>query len=192
MISMIFKLSKRENWTPELIWVHRTRLLIGFCLGWLVSDKHIICRKANAHGTVGGWVPGHGGDVYWVKQGKDVACYGYKEIEFEDWLTWLSVNLIWTVWDIKNLPRRILNYNKQKPPMVGPGRVSINLNDYVYVKVTDAGKKMLPSWVHEKDGYTEMQIHEFCHVFGPHLANGFDHPFQSLNIEFNKGDLEEA
>ena len=41
------KLSKRENWTDELIYVHRTRILIGVVLGliygllfgWLIFGR---------------------------------------------------------------------------------------------------------------------------------------------------------
>jgi len=31
------KLGKRENWTDELTYVHKTRLIIGFILGFVIG-----------------------------------------------------------------------------------------------------------------------------------------------------------
>ena len=31
------KLQDRKNWTPELIYVHRTRLILGFIIGLIVG-----------------------------------------------------------------------------------------------------------------------------------------------------------
>ncbi len=36
-IEITHKLSKKENWTEELIYVHRTRLLLGVILGIIVG-----------------------------------------------------------------------------------------------------------------------------------------------------------
>ena len=34
---IVEELSHRDNWTDKLIWVHVTRLLIGFFLGFLLG-----------------------------------------------------------------------------------------------------------------------------------------------------------
>jgi len=36
------KLSKRKNWTDELIYVHRTRLIFGFLLGLIIGSLSTI------------------------------------------------------------------------------------------------------------------------------------------------------
>ena len=35
--------------------------------GMIIAQKHLDARQPNKEGTVSGYVPGHGGDVYWVK-----------------------------------------------------------------------------------------------------------------------------
>jgi len=37
------------------------------CDGFLVNEKHILCRKKSTNGIYSGWVPGAGGDLWWVK-----------------------------------------------------------------------------------------------------------------------------
>lgn len=51
--------------------------------GLLVAPKHIEARKPNAPGVIDGVVGGHGGDVYWVRHGQDVAAYSFSEFELE-------------------------------------------------------------------------------------------------------------
>jgi len=36
-------LSKKENWTPELIWVHRTRFILGVILGFCMGFSLCYC-----------------------------------------------------------------------------------------------------------------------------------------------------
>jgi hypothetical protein len=52
---------------------------------FFVKEKNIITRKPNTIGTYYGYVPGAGGDVWWVKhEDETVAAYGYYEVEFYD------------------------------------------------------------------------------------------------------------
>lgn len=51
--------------------------------GMMVSPRHIECRRPSAKGTVRGWVPGHGGDVWWVEhEDGTVGAYCFNELEF--------------------------------------------------------------------------------------------------------------
>ena len=49
----------------------------------LINPRHLECRKAGITGTVKGYVPGHGGDVWWVAHddSDDVGAYCYTELE---------------------------------------------------------------------------------------------------------------
>jgi hypothetical protein len=40
---------------------------LGSTIGMLINEKHLSVRKAGTTGTITRWVPGHGGDVWWVK-----------------------------------------------------------------------------------------------------------------------------
>lgn len=53
--------------------------------GFLVHKKHIDARKPDIYGYIGGWVPGHGGDVQWVIQDKHkIGCYRNNELILQD------------------------------------------------------------------------------------------------------------
>ena len=51
--------------------------------GFLIKEKHLNCRRIGVTGTVDGWVPGHGGDVWWVKHegNNEVGAYCFTEFE---------------------------------------------------------------------------------------------------------------
>jgi hypothetical protein len=49
--------------------------------GMLIHSKHLAIRQLGKEGTVEGYVPGHGGDVWWVRQDNGVAAYAFREIE---------------------------------------------------------------------------------------------------------------
>ena len=61
-------------------------------LGMLVAERHLHGRKPNALGIITGYVPGHGGDCWWVRHAEGpssanpspVAAYTYTEFEFTD------------------------------------------------------------------------------------------------------------
>ena len=49
--------------------------------GFLVQGKHIDARVPNTIGTYIGWVPGAGGDVWWIKhEDGSVGAYEYTEL----------------------------------------------------------------------------------------------------------------
>lgn len=51
--------------------------------GVLIHHKHLVVRRAGVTGTVTGYVPGHGGDVWWVKHddSDDTGAYSLTELE---------------------------------------------------------------------------------------------------------------
>jgi len=53
--------------------------------GFLVQPKHMSVRRAGETVTMKGWVPGHGGDVWWCKHDNgDVGAYCFTELEFAE------------------------------------------------------------------------------------------------------------
>lgn len=60
----------------------RTHAVLESTGGFLIKQQHLDCRVPNTEGEILGYVPGHGGDVYWVQHANgDVAAYGYPEFE---------------------------------------------------------------------------------------------------------------
>ena len=48
----------------------------------LIKPQYLDARSPNALGVIAGCVPGHGGDIYWVKHpGGTVAAYCWSEFE---------------------------------------------------------------------------------------------------------------
>jgi len=70
----------------------RTHKELGTTEGMLVKEHHLKGRLADALGIVCGYVPGHGGDAFWVRHTEGpssadpspVAVYCFNEFEFED------------------------------------------------------------------------------------------------------------
>lgn len=62
----------------ERVVVHR----LGTTEGFLIHAKHLSCRKVGSVGTATSYVPGHGGDVWFVRHDGDgeVAAYMYDEL----------------------------------------------------------------------------------------------------------------
>ena len=55
--------------------------------GLLIAERHLAARLPGALGMIMGYVPGHGGDVYWVRHFEgpsSVAAYTFTEFEFVD------------------------------------------------------------------------------------------------------------
>lgn len=82
-------------------------------------------------------------------------------------------------------------------------RVRFNINNYVWVKLTPIGLKVLEKdWsrgkhgykytpkVPDSDGYTKWQLWDLMNRFGFELHNGFNVPFET-DIYFEKKDLNE-
>lgn len=54
--------------------------------GMMINPRHLDLRREGAIGTVKGYVPGHGGDVWWVEHDSpakepEVSAYCYTEFE---------------------------------------------------------------------------------------------------------------
>lgn len=53
----------------------------GGARGMMIVEKHLSIREVGKIGVVLNWVPGHGGDVWYVKQDNGIAAYSYTELE---------------------------------------------------------------------------------------------------------------
>ncbi|HBI25646.1 MAG: hypothetical protein UT41_C0001G0234 [Candidatus Wolfebacteria bacterium GW2011_GWC2_39_22] len=50
--------------------------------GMLVKHEYLAARKAGATGIVMGFVPGHGGDVWWIKhEDGSIGAYCFNEFK---------------------------------------------------------------------------------------------------------------
>ena len=72
---------------PQYILIAGTPIITNAQLesteGMFVVARHLDARKTNILGTIKGYVPGHGGDVYYVEhEPGDVAVYCYTEFEY--------------------------------------------------------------------------------------------------------------
>lgn len=59
---------------------------LGETIGYNVTSKHIDCRQIGLTGIVEGYVPGHGGEVWWVSHRDpghigEMGAYAYDEFE---------------------------------------------------------------------------------------------------------------
>lgn len=70
----------------------RTKAELGPTTGMLIVDRHLDARRPDALGLITHYVPGHGGDVWFVRheegdskaEPSPVAAYSYTEFELED------------------------------------------------------------------------------------------------------------
>jgi hypothetical protein len=72
--------------------------------------------------------------------------------------------------------------------------VSVNLNCYVYVRLTDAGRVALSSQgidapIEDPNGYGKWQLWQLMYAFGSHLFNGCRAPFDGMTIKLPLGEL---
>lgn len=56
---------------------------LGNTTGMMIADKHLLVRQEGVLGTVLDYVPGHGGDVWFVRHGDTPAIGAYVFNEFE-------------------------------------------------------------------------------------------------------------
>lgn len=67
----------------------RTNTELGETKGFLIVERHLKARKPNALGLIAHYVPGHGGDVWFVRHSEGdaksdpcpIAAYSYGEFE---------------------------------------------------------------------------------------------------------------
>jgi hypothetical protein len=112
---MVFtKTQKEHNMNPNRGMKVRTGKL-GSTMGFIIHPKHIAVRQANITGVVRGWVPGHGGDVWFVQHDNsdDIGVYSVDEMEVQirtfEVETVLSITTGTLLTDIGNV-YDILNY----------------------------------------------------------------------------------
>lgn len=56
---------------------------LGSTTGMLIKQIYLDARKVGIEGTYKGWVPGHGGDVWWIVHAdQSVAAYMTTELEY--------------------------------------------------------------------------------------------------------------
>lgn len=60
----------------------KTNAELGETAGMMVGKTYIHARKASTPGIVKGFVPGHGGDVWWIEhEAGNIAVYCFDEFE---------------------------------------------------------------------------------------------------------------
>jgi hypothetical protein len=60
----------------------RTHARLRDTRGFMIAERHLLARRTDAAGTVLSWVPGHGGDVWWVRHNDgEVAPYCNDEVD---------------------------------------------------------------------------------------------------------------
>ncbi len=62
----------------------RVRIVqLGSTRGMFIAKEHLQVRKVGVTGTIKSWVPGHGGDVWWVKHDNsdEIGAYVFDEFE---------------------------------------------------------------------------------------------------------------
>ena len=60
----------------------KTNPALGSTNGLSVNQQHIRARRTSKEGTVLGFIPGHGGDCWWIKHDSgDIGAYCYDEFE---------------------------------------------------------------------------------------------------------------
>jgi hypothetical protein len=53
---------------------------LGDTRSMLIAERYLKARRPDANGMIQGFVPGHGGDVWWVRHDDgEVAAYSYTE-----------------------------------------------------------------------------------------------------------------
>ncbi len=57
---------------------------LGDTKGMMIKKEHLDVRAVGVKGTVIGYVPGHGGDIWWIKQDDShIGAYVFDEFEKE-------------------------------------------------------------------------------------------------------------
>lgn len=88
------------------------------------------------------------------------------------------------------------------------GEICFNVNDYVFVRLKERGRKELKrqhdeldkvvggtlgdykSYTEDKDGWSKWQLHSLMNYFGHIMTIGFDPPFEpNIKFELDEGDI---
>jgi len=71
-----------DNFQKRLLFVRVARL--ESTDGFLVHPKHLRVRELNRTGVVKRYIPGHGGDCWFVQHNnQDIGAYSYTELELD-------------------------------------------------------------------------------------------------------------
>lgn len=58
----------------------KTSYMLGSTTGFLIHPKHLSARRSNTEGILHSYVPGHGGDVWFIQHDDDsVGAYSITE-----------------------------------------------------------------------------------------------------------------
>ena len=71
-----------DNYEKRTLFVKVKR--IEETTGYMVHQKHLKAREISSIGVVKSWVPGHGGDVWFVQHSNDsndIGAYTFTELE---------------------------------------------------------------------------------------------------------------
>jgi len=73
---------KQPSTTPELGSRFKVTELQS-TRGFIIDQRHLDCRRLGATGTYHGYVPGHGGDVWWIRHdhSENIGAYCFTELE---------------------------------------------------------------------------------------------------------------
>ncbi len=74
---------------PKCVLGVGTKIITSIALhpttGLMVKPKYLEARRPSTAGIIQGFVPGHGGDIYWVEhEDESIAVYGWMEFELVD------------------------------------------------------------------------------------------------------------
>lgn len=86
---------------------------------------------------------------------------------------------------------------RSRPPIEKQKRVKINLNDYIYFRLTKLGLSIIDQYYARFEqtleptsfGEYKLQLYEFCQIFGSHIHFAMgpsENPFATMNVEIEK------
>ena len=59
----------------------KTNAVLGKTTGMIVAARHLRARRPSTEGVIDDFVPGHGGDVWFIRHGSEFGAYCYNEFE---------------------------------------------------------------------------------------------------------------
>ncbi len=93
--------------------------------------------------------------------------------------------------------KRSLEQERSRPPVEKQKRVKLNLNNYIYFKLTPRGITIINGYYSrfkqsmgpEQNGEYKLQIYTFMEIFGSYMYMGMpdrENPFATMNVEIQK------
>ena len=59
----------------------KTNAVLGKTTGMIVAARHLRARRPSTEGVIDSFVPGLGGDVWFIRHGSEFGAYCYDEFE---------------------------------------------------------------------------------------------------------------